>query len=326
MTDIKKVISLIQSGDRIALGKGITLIESQNEKDRKEASELLSGLLKNTGNSIRIGITGVPGVGKSTFIESFGEMITAQGKKLAVLAIDPSSPQSKGSILGDKTRMSKLATNPNAFIRPTASGGGLGGVANKTMETILLCEAAGYDVIIIETVGVGQSEIAVKQMTDVFLLLMLAGAGDELQGIKRGIMEMADILVINKADGDNIARANLAKKAFENALHLFAPRDSGWQPNVLTCSSLSGQNVDDVWQKISEFYLHQKSEGLLDNNREEQTKYWLEQTLSTELLYRIKNDSRVKSLYPELEDKVRNNTITPMQAIDQLMGMIFKKN
>lgn len=326
MADIEKVISLIRSGDRIALGKGITLIESRNEKDRKEAGELLSGLLKNTGKSIRIGITGVPGVGKSTFIESLGEMITAQGKKLAVLAVDPSSPQSKGSILGDKTRMSKLATNPNAFIRPTASGGGLGGVANKTMETILLCEAAGYDVIFIETVGVGQSEIAVKKMTDVFLLLMLAGAGDELQGIKRGIMEMADILVINKADGDNIARANLAKKALENALHLFSPRDSGWQPNVLTCSSLSGQNVEDVWQKISEFSDHQKREGLLDTNREEQTKYWLEQTLSTELLHRIKNDERVKSLYPELENKVRNNAITPMQAIDQLMGVIFKKN
>jgi LAO/AO transport system kinase len=326
MADIGKVISLIQSGDRIALGKGITLIESQNEEDRKEADELLSGLIKNSGNSIRIGITGVPGVGKSTFIESFGEKITAKGKKLAVLAIDPSSPQSKGSILGDKTRMSKLATNPNAFIRPTASGGGLGGVANKTMETILLCEAAGYDVIIIETVGVGQSEIAVKKMTDVFLLLMLAGAGDELQGIKRGIMEMADILVINKADGDNIARANLARKTLENALHLFSPRESGWQPNVLTCSSLSGQNVDDVWQNISEFYDHQKSEGLLDANREEQTKYWLEQTLSKELLHRIKNDARVRSLYPELENKVRNNIITPMQAIDQLMKLIFNKN
>jgi len=326
MADLEKIKSSIRSGDRIALGKAITLIESQNVNDRKEAGKLLAGLLKLTGNAIRIGITGVPGVGKSTFIEALGEMITAQGKKLAVLAIDPSSPQSKGSILGDKTRMSKLATNSNAFIRPTASGGGLGGVANKTMETVLLCEAAGYDVIIIETVGVGQSEVTVKNMTDIFLLLMLAGAGDELQGIKRGIMEMADILVINKADGDNIARANLAKKIYENALHLFSPRESGWQPSVLTCSSLSGLNIDNVWQELEEFYTSQKANGLLVKNRAEQTKYWLEQTLGDELLQRLKNDARVKSIFPELEKKVRENNITPMQAVDQVMDLFFSKN
>lgn len=326
MADIEKVKQSIRSGDRIALGKAITLIESQHSEDRKEAGDLLSGLLKDTGNSIRIGITGVPGVGKSTFIEALGEMITAQGKKLAVLAIDPSSPQSKGSILGDKTRMSKLAINPNAFIRPTASGGGLGGVANKTMETILLCEAAGYDVIIIETVGVGQSEVAVKNMTDIFLLLMLAGAGDELQGIKRGIMEMADLLVINKADGDNISHANLAKKAYENALHLFSPRDSGMQPSVLTCSSLSGQNVDLVWQRLNEFHDSQMATGSVKENRAEQTRYWLEQTLSAELRQRIKNDPRVIKIFPELEKKVSENNLTPMQAVDQVMDLFFTKN
>jgi LAO/AO transport system kinase len=326
MADLEKIKSLIRSGDRITLGKAITLIESHNEKDRKIAGKLLAGILKDTRNSIRIGITGVPGVGKSTFIETLGEMITNQGKKLAVLAIDPSSPQSKGSILGDKTRMSKLATNSNAFIRPTASGGGLGGVANKTMETVLLCEAAGYDVIIIETVGVGQSEVAVKNMTDVFLLLMLAGAGDELQGIKRGIMEMADILVINKADGDNISRANLAKKTYENALHLFATRESGWQPSVLTCSSLSGQNIDNVWKELEEFYESQKANGLLDENRAEQTRFWLEQTLGDELLQRIKNDPGVRNIFPELEKKVKANSITPMQAVDQIMDLFFTRN
>ena len=279
--------------------------------------------MQNSGKSLRIGITGVPGVGKSTFIEALGSLITDQGKKLAVLAIDPSSPHSKGSILGDKTRMHKLAANADAFIRPSAAAGHLGGVANKSMETVLLCEAAGYDVVIVETVGVGQSEVAVKNMTDVFVLLMLAGAGDELQGIKRGIMEMADILVINKADGDNITPANLAKKAYENAIHLFTPRDSGWTPPVLTCSSLTGDGIESVWQRLTDFKSLLQDGGLFEDNRTNQKKHWLEQTLTTEIVQRIKCDEEVKARLPDLEQQVIANKITPTQAVDEVMRAFF---
>ena len=323
MLNIAKLQKSIIAGDRVALGQAITLIESQKSTDREQAGNLLVNLLKYSGNSIRIGITGIPGVGKSTFIEAIGSLITSQGKKLAVLAIDPSSPHSKGSILGDKTRMHKLAANANAFIRPSAAGGHLGGVANKSMETILLCEAAGYDVIIVETVGVGQSEVAVKNMTDVFVLLMLAGAGDELQGIKRGIMEMADILVINKADGDNIPPANLAKKAYENAIHLFTARASGWIPSVLTCSSLTGEGVEPVWQKLNEFQTLVEDGDLFELNRNDQKKHWLEQTLGAELRRRIKADEKVKERLPELENLVVTNKITAMQAVDEVMQTFF---
>ena len=323
MLNIDKLQKSVIAGDRVALGQAITLIESQKSTDREEAGKLLANLLNNTGKSLRIGITGVPGVGKSTFIEALGSLITSQGKKLAVLAIDPSSPHSQGSILGDKTRMQKLATNADAFIRPSAAGGHLGGVANKSMETILLCEAAGYDVVIVETVGVGQSEVAVKNMTDVFVLLMLAGAGDELQGIKRGIMEMADILVINKADGDNIAPANLAKKVYENAIHLFTTRESGWMPPVLTCSSLTGDGIESIWQKLADFQSLLAERGLFEENRTNQKKHWLEQTLGNELMQRIKTDERVKARLPELEKQVVTNKITPMQAVDEVMQVFF---
>ena len=323
MLHIDKLQKSIITGDRVALGQAITLIESQKSSDRELAGKLLANLLQNSGKSLRIGITGVPGVGKSTFIEVLGSLITAQGKKLAVLAIDPSSPQSKGSILGDKTRMQKLAANANAFIRPSATGGNLGGVATKSMETILLCEAAGYDVVIVETVGVGQSEVAVKNMTDVFVLLMLAGAGDELQGIKRGIMEMADILVINKADGDNIKPANLAKKVYENALHLFTPGNSSWIPTVLTCSSLTGDGVEPIWQKLNYFQSIMESEELLEENRKKQKKLWLEQTLASELMHRIRDNKKVKMNLPELEQQVIENKITPAQAVDDVMRTFF---
>jgi LAO/AO transport system kinase len=321
--NLKNLQQSILAGDRVALGQAITLIESQKSADREQAGNLLAKLLKHSGNSLRIGITGIPGVGKSTFIEALGSLITSQGKKLAVLAIDPSSPHSKGSILGDKTRMQKLAANADAFIRPSATGGNLGGVANKSMETILLCEAAGYDVIIVETVGVGQSEVAVKNMTDVFVLLMLAGAGDELQGIKRGIMEMADILVINKADGDNIKPTNLAKKVYENAIHLFTPRITGWIPPVVTCSSLTGEGVELVWQKLNDFQSLLQGGDLFTENRNQQKRLWLEQTLATELLQHIKADEKVKSLLPELEQKVVTNKITPTQAVDAVMQEFF---
>jgi LAO/AO transport system kinase len=324
MLNIDNLKKSILAGERVALGQAITLIESQKGTDRKQAGKLLASLLNHTGNSLRIGITGVPGVGKSTFIEAIGNLMTSQGKKLAVLAIDPSSPHSKGSILGDKTRMQKLASNVDAFIRPSAAGGNLGGVANKSMETILLCEAAGYDVIIVETVGVGQSEVAVKNMTDVFLLLMLAGAGDELQGIKRGIMEMADILVINKADGDNITQANLARKAYENAIHLFTPRHSGWSPPVLTCSSLNGEGVEAIWQKLNEFQSLLQAEGSFEENRNLQKGHWLEQTLGRELMQRIKDDTKIKAVLPELEQKVILNKITPTQAVEEVIQTFFR--
>ena len=323
MPNLKNLQQSILEGDRVALGQAITLIESQKSADRQQATNLLADLLKHSGKSLRIGVTGIPGVGKSTFIEALGSLLTSQGKKLAVLAIDPSSPQSKGSILGDKTRMQKLAANADAFIRPSAAGGNLGGVANKSMETILLCEAAGYDVVIVETVGVGQSEVAVKNMTDVFVLLMLAGAGDELQGIKRGIMEMADIVVINKADGDNIKPANLAKKVYENALHLFTPGNSSWTPTVLTCSSLTGEGVEQIWQKLNDFLSIMENEELLEENRKKQKKLWLEQTLTTELLQRIRSDKRVKMHLHELEQQVIDNKITPTQAVDNVMSAIF---
>ena len=323
--DTKSIKNALLSGNRVALGKAITLIESNRAEDRSQAGDLLSSILEFTGKSIRIGITGVPGVGKSTFIEALGELITGLGKKLAVLAIDPSSAHSKGSILGDKTRMGNLSTNPNAFIRPTAASGELGGVANKTNEAILLCEAAGYDVVLIETVGVGQSEVAVKNMTDVFLLLMLAGAGDELQGIKRGIMEMADILIINKADGNNTQPAQLAKKAYENAIHLFSARESGWTPPVLTCSSLEHSGINNVWDTIQEFHKQELTSGGLIEKRQEQKLHWLEKTLNTELVRQITQEARIAPTIKTLKAEVLSNKITPHQAVDKILAHVFKQ-
>jgi len=247
------LLNKIIKGDVSGLSEGITLLESSRQEDNEKAQELLKLALPHSGRSIRIGITGVPGVGKSTFIESFGIELIKREKRVAVLAIDPSSEKSGGSILGDKTRMVELSTNKNAFIRPSATAGSLGGVARKTRESILLCEAAGYDVILVETVGVGQSEIAVHSMTDFFLLLMLAGAGDELQGIKRGIMEMADSILITKTDGKNIKMANLARTEYKNALHLFPPNDNGWIPQIETISALEEKGIEKVWQIISSF-------------------------------------------------------------------------
>ena len=243
----------ILANDRIILSRAITLIESQLSEDRKLAEKVLEGILPNTGNAIRIGITGVPGVGKSTFIEAFGKYITTQNKKIAVLAIDPTSQRTKGSIMGDKTRMEELAHDPLAYIRPSPSGNTLGGVANKTRETMLLCEAAGFDIILVETVGVGQSETVVKGMVDFFLLLMLSGAGDELQGIKRGIMEMADAVVITKTDGDNIQKAKNAKMEYIHALHLYPPTQNNWYPPVLTCSALQQTGLTEIWEVMMEF-------------------------------------------------------------------------
>ena len=274
----------ILKGDVTALSAAITLLESTVEKDRETANALVKKSLINTGKSIRIGITGVPGVGKSTFIESFGQLLVQSGKKIAILAIDPSSSTSGGSILGDKTRMQELSQMNNVFIRPSPAGDTLGGVARKTRESIYLCEAAGFDVILVETVGVGQSETMVHSMVDFFLLLMLSGAGDELQGIKRGIMEMADALVITKADGENIKKASIARREYKNAMHLFPPKANGWIPDALTCSSYSNENIDKVWEVIESFHNHTMLNGSFVGNRKSQDKFWLKETLEETIL------------------------------------------
>lgn len=267
-----------------ALSAGITLLESLNATDRIKANDLVKSCLPFAGNSMRIGITGVPGVGKSTFIESFGQLLVKNGKKVAILAIDPSSSVSGGSILGDKTRMQELSQLTNVFIRPSPAGETLGGVARRTRESIYLCEAAGFDVILVETVGVGQSETLVHSMVDFFLLLMLSGAGDELQGIKRGIMEMADALVITKADGDNIKKAELACREYKNAMHLFPPKQNEWIPQALTCSSVDNQNIDNVWKVIESFENQTKLNDSFVFNRKEQDKFWLKESLNELIL------------------------------------------
>ena len=308
----------ILSKDIGALSSGITLVESHNPGHRGASNELIQKCLPHTGKSIRIGVTGVPGVGKSTFIESFGKQLLKSGKKLAVLTIDPSSGISGGSILGDKTRMDELSTLENVFIRPSAAGETLGGVERKTRESILLCEAAGFDVIIIETVGVGQSETVVKSMVDFFLLLMLSGAGDELQGIKKGIMEMADALVITKADGDNIDKANLASRQYKNALHLFPPNANNWIPKVFTCSSYSGENIDKVENVINSYVDHVKENKHFEQNRREQDKMWLSDTLKEMILSGFFADKEMLQKLKETEEKVVKGELTSFQAADQL--------
>ncbi len=291
----------IDQSDRMMLSRAITIVESKLASDQQLATKLLDSVIHKTGKSVRIGITGVPGVGKSTFIESFGTHLTALGKKLAVLSIDPSSTLTKGSILGDKTRMTHLSQNSNAFIRPSPAGTSLGGVAQKTRESILLCEAAGFDVILVETVGVGQSETAVRDMVDFFLLLMIAGGGDELQGIKRGIMEMADALVINKADGNNLKPANQAKKAYENALHLFPPHESGWTVPVKTCSAIKNEGIPEIWSTI-EIYMSTSTEsGYLTRQREAQNVKWMHELIRARLETNFFGD-------PAMKDKITQIT------------------
>lgn len=311
------LLSKIQNQDRAALSQALTLIESKSEKHRKLGDELIQLALPFSGNSIRIGITGVPGVGKSTFIEAFGEYISGIGKKLAVLAIDPTSTKTGGSILGDKTRMEKLSTNPNAFIRPSPSSGSLGGVAHKTREAILLCEAAGFDVIIVETVGVGQSETTVKSMVDFFMLLMLAGAGDELQGIKRGIMEMADLLVINKSDGDNIRRSKLASSEYKRALHLFPPNENEWIPRVQIASALEQKGIDSIWRDIEEFENQQKLLGHFTDNRQNQNLDWFENFLQEKILNDFKNKNA--SLIKKMKEDILNQTISVSAAVNEVL-------
>ena len=303
------------------LSKAITLVESTNIKHQQKANEILNRCLPHSNKSIRIGITGVPGVGKSTFIETFGKYLTAQGKKVAVLAVDPSSSINKGSILGDKTRMEALVTDENAFIRPSPSGTSLGGVAQKTRESIILCEAAGFDTIIIETVGVGQSETVVHSMVDFFLLLKLAGAGDELQGIKRGIIEMADAIVINKADGDNKQNAKIAKVAFNRALHLYPLKESKWQPKVLTASALHNSGIEEINNMILTYIAITKENAYFNKKRNEQNKFWLLSTIEQQLKTNFYQNPKVKSALQKEIDNLENGKTTPFNAAKRLLDL-----
>ncbi|WP_300661085.1 methylmalonyl Co-A mutase-associated GTPase MeaB [Fluviicola sp.] len=308
----------IRKGDRTALSGAITLLESTREKDQETAKELIRRCLPFSGNAIRIGITGVPGVGKSSFIEKFGKTVLESRKKVAVLAIDPSSERTGGSILGDKTRMETLSQNERVFIRPSAAGNTLGGVARKTRETIILCEAAGFDVILIETVGVGQSEIMVHSMVDFFLLLLLAGAGDELQGIKRGIMEMADGLAVTKSDGDNVQKAKLASRELKNAIHLFPPTSNGWIPEVKTCSSLQETGVDEVWEMIERFERHTKLNGSFDAKRKHQDLNWMHETLKDLLLQGLWFQDKMRDFIEAKEAEVENGNSSAFQAAEEI--------
>ncbi len=309
----------ILRGDITLLSKAVTLVESSNPKHQEIAQEIIKLCLPHSGKSVRIGITGVPGVGKSTFIEALGSYITKQGGKLAVLAIDPSSERSKGSILGDKTRMEELAGDKNAYIRPSPSAGSLGGVARKTRETIILCEAAGFNHIFIETVGVGQSETAVHSMTDFFLLLMLAGAGDELQGIKRGIMEMADLIAINKADGNNLEKAQLAKIQYKNAIHLFPRKETGWEPGVLTCSAVQKSGIAEIWDEIEKYRKLTVANGWFETRRNQQATYWMHETIREQLYRDFYGNHIIKHKIEEYEHLVLNDKISSFAAAGKLL-------
>jgi len=315
----------ILSGNRTILSQAITLLESSNSKHSEIAQTIIEKCLSYSARSIRIGITGVPGAGKSTFIETFGKLITSKGRRLAVLAIDPSSEHTRGSILGDKTRMERLSTDPDAFIRPSPAAGTLGGVARKTRETIILCEAAGFDTIIVETVGVGQSETAVSSMVDFFLLLMLAGAGDELQGIKRGIMEMADTIAITKADGNNRLVAEGAKVEFQTALHLFPPPSSGWMPNVLICSAVNNIGIEEIWQSINEYVRITKQSGYFEERRKEQAVIRMHNTILENLEYSFYNSDEIKKMIVKMENQLREGTITSYKAAWNMLNKYLKK-
>ncbi|MBW7847300.1 MAG: methylmalonyl Co-A mutase-associated GTPase MeaB [Bacteroidales bacterium] len=314
----------ILEGDIMLLSKAITLIESALPAHQQVAQQVIAACLPHSGKAVRLGITGVPGAGKSTFIEAIGMHLTGKGHKVAVLAIDPSSQRSGGSILGDKTRMERLAIHPSAYIRPSASAGTLGGVARKTRESIILCEAAGFDTIIVETVGVGQSEIAVHSMVDFFLLVLISGAGDELQGIKRGIMEMADGFVVNKADGDNITKANRAKAECINALHLFPAAASGVEPKVLTCSALEGTGIAEVWGMISEYMTTTRQNGFLEQKRLMQAVEMMHDSIRQRLFESFYQNGDIQSLIPKLENAIRNQSLSPYIAASQLLDIYFR--
>ena len=320
MTDSNESLAAaIKAGDRRALAKGITLVESTRSDHRQQAAELLETLMPATGNSIRIGISGVPGVGKSTFIEAFGNLLLERGHRVAVLAVDPTSAVTGGSILGDKTRMETIAFAKNAFVRPSPAGKTLGGVTRRTRESLLLCEAAGFDVILVETVGVGQSETAVADMTDMFVLLLLPAGGDELQGIKRGIMELADLVLVNKADGEQTNSANQTMADYRSALHFMKSRFASWQPQVLACSSLKNSGIAEVWQEVESFRSTTTASGELQQHRAQQARSWMWSETAEALVADLKNHPAVKSLVPELEQAVLRGELPPTLAAQRLI-------
>lgn len=318
----ERYVEGVLAGDRTLLARAITIIESELPADAELGAQILDAVLPHTGRSRRVGITGVPGAGKSTFIDALGmHLLRDRGENVAVLSIDPSSPISGGSILGDKTRMERLAVEEKAFIRPSPSGGHLGGVARRTRETLLLCEAAGYQNILVETVGVGQSETAVRSMTDFFLLLMLAGAGDELQGIKRGIIEMLDGMAINKADGENKPKAERARIEYASALHLFPASPDGWTPRVLTCSAISGEKIAEVWEMVLEHHAHLEQNGWLARQRKEQALEWMHELVRMGLIEAFQADPAVAARWPGLEDQVLGGRVSPLAASRELLGL-----
>lgn len=316
---VEDYVAGVRAGDRAVLARAITLVESNSPRHEAQAQEVLNRLLPHTGKAKRVGITGVPGVGKSTFIETFGGQLVERGHQLAVLTIDPTSARSGGSILGDKTRMEKLSVAPNAFIRPSPSGDSLGGVARRTRETMLLCEAAGFDTILVESVGVGQTEIALRSMVDFFLLLLLPGAGDELQGIKKGIVEMADLVLINKADGDNQLRAERARADQDAALHYLQPATPGWKTEVALCSGLSGEGLPQVWERIEKFYATLEAGGWIARRRQQQTLEWLNDLIHDELRRRFDRDPKVIARLPELRQALLRGEMTAVRAAQALL-------
>ncbi len=323
--DLDALARGLLAGERAVLARAITLIESAAPQHRGLAQALLGRLMPHTGQSLRIGITGVPGAGKSTFIDSFGCSLTARGKRVAVLAIDPSSSLSGGSILGDKTRMERLSRDEKAFIRPSPTGGVLGGVAGRTREAILLCEAAGYDVILVETVGTGQSEVRLRALVDFLLLLLITGAGDELQGIKKGVIEIADALVINKADGDNIAAAQAARAQFSQSLRYVAPATEGWRTRAFTASGMSGDGIDDIWRAIGEFVAQTKASGVFAKRRAQQQRDWLHSELEAQLRQRLYGHAAIMAALPELEAAVVNGELPAATAAERLLRLILPK-
>ncbi|MDQ8194092.1 methylmalonyl Co-A mutase-associated GTPase MeaB [Coraliomargarita sp. SDUM461004] len=317
LPDISQLIAGIRASDRASLAQAITLVESRAVKHRASARELMQAILPFTGGALRVGLTGTPGAGKSTFIEALGMMLCQQGKKVAVLAVDPSSSRTGGSILGDKTRMEDLSRHEHAFIRPSPSGASLGGVAARTREALLLCEAAGYDVVLVETVGVGQSETAVRTMTDFFLLLQIAGAGDELQGIKKGVIELADAIVVNKADGDNKVRAQLAKVEYTKVLHFLHPFTPGWKPKAMTCSALHSEGIEKVWNLIECFRDQLTETGVFNTRRSEQNVDWFDSLLKSAVMDRFaaKHGARME----QMAAAVRDGSLPVSVALDQLL-------
>jgi LAO/AO transport system kinase len=317
--DIDRLTSGIHAGERAVLARAITLIESKRPDHQHQARQLVQDLLPKTGKAMRVGITGAPGVGKSTTIDALGTFLTENGHQVAVLAVDPSSARTGGSILGDKTRMARLATDPKAFIRPSPSAGTLGGVAAKSRETMLLCEAAGFDVILVETVGIGQSETAVADMTDFFLALMLPGAGDELQGIKKGLVELADLIAVNKADGDNLKRATAAAAEYRSALHILTPRVAEWQPPVVTYSALTGQGIEEIWDDIVAHRRKLTATGAFAARRREQQVKWMWAMFDERLRGRLASDPKLKAKLPQIERSVAEGTLSPALAVDEIV-------